>query len=87
MACKERKPTEADRIHSMEKEMKIRKESLTKILNESFVLKERMDKGLATKKDGKRADELREIAAGHVAWINTHKGEIKRFYKPQMVID
>lgn len=81
-----RRATQAERIHMLEREMETRLIFLQAAVDELTELKEKDDVGLSTQKDQVRASELEVIMKNHRRWINSHKAEIKNFYKPAMVI-
>lgn len=82
-----RKQTKAEEIEDLKIEMKNRQESLERLVKEGFELGDKMMAGNATKKDQKRAEEIKSLCDSHTAWINAHKKEISNFYRPAMVIN
>lgn len=77
-----RKPTEAERIEEMKREMETRQIFLQAAVDEIEDLKLIAKSRKLTKKETVRSEELKVIAHNHTAWIEAHKAEIKNFYKP-----
>ena len=68
-----RKPTEAQRIEDVRSEMRTRQKLL-----EQYISK--IDSG------NELTPEEQELARGHVRYINKHKEEVARFYRPAIVM-
>lgn len=74
--------TKAQEINDIIAEMKLRQRFLEIAVNKIEGLKTIAKLRRLTDAEIEQGVELQDLARGHVAWINKHKGEVSDFYQP-----